>query len=339
MSVRDSPPLAPGLCSPLRRYLEQAEEFKESRAGICVLIDAPQALLSVVECLGLGDIGRFASVCKTLRGFCNTTDDVWMVCWGRPWAQGYLADIGLRDAREWYSTFKCALRWQLSYEKQPRQVDVSGLVKNQTVAVTVDGNRAATGAREGPDGCVCALLTVADPAVVLGLSNGEVRVVTASSATSFMLGYGSIRHIVRRHRRVYVASWSGAVHAIHLDTLDCSLLLKELPSPVYGLQFDGNTMLLCCGSSRLFAYRVTEEGGITAKGQELTGHTAAVTDFHLNKYQLASGSMDKTVRLWRREASPVTGEHLYQCVHVLSGHSGPVWTVQVRCSRVCFVVG
>ena len=336
--------------------------------GLLSLVDTPECWMRVLEFCALPCIGRLLSSCKLLASLLDD-DEVWKVCWGRPWVHGYLSDVGARDAKEWYGGYKAALQAETAYHRAPHAVDFSVLLHDITdsgaarAAPSPDADAIAQGTdvlsptlRSMPsptDDSVSCFLSLSDPAIVLGMSSGEVRLISATTVSSYMLQHGSIRHMIRRGRMLFTASWHGAVHIINLDTLMCSLLLMDLPSPVFGLQFWSNLLFLCSGNGSMYVYTLTV---VTAKGvsafnpadgvgslditatklQELSGHAGAVTDFHLHKGALASCSMDKSVRLWQRDVQAATADARlvvseFKCVQTLWGHNGPIWTVQVRC--------
>lgn len=88
--------------SPLRRHLALREEMKgSSRLSLESLLDSPQALLAIVECLPVRDVGVLCGLSRALYAFSSDSEgnEVWKMCWSRPWVRGYIANLGARDAK------------------------------------------------------------------------------------------------------------------------------------------------------------------------------------------------------------------------------------------------
>ncbi len=339
--------MLPGLSSPLRRHLS-ATAIVRSVHGLCFLdlLDAPQCMVAVLEFLTLADASSLARTRWAMFHYFNAGDDVWKLFWGQPWARGYVVGDGTLDVVSWYGSFRQALEAQTLYERAPSSV-VSDPALTRAISrdvPAVDPAAEAEPASIAADDAVCAVLTAPDQLLVLGFSSGQVHVSLPSFEKRFSVGFGSIRHICKRGRRLFIASWNGAVHYICMDYWVLHLLFHGLVSPVYSLCAQGSSLFLCTGDGKVLVYGLTVltldgprafstcegvSGEVTAcKMQELLGHAGAVMDIAVSRGFVVSAGMDRTLNVWQRADGMQSASFAF--ARALHGHTGPVWTVQVR---------
>lgn len=85
--------------------------------------------------------------------------------------------------------------------------------------------------------------------------------------------------------------------------------------------------MIYCGSSNGFLH-FWEREKLLSRGGRLKGHKLAVLCLATTENMVFSGSADTNICVWKREKG---GDH--KCLHVLSGHTGPVKCLAVEDER------
>ena len=125
-----------------------------------------------------------------------------------------------------------------------------------------------------PGDITCAVLS--NRSRYFGDSSGVVTVLTAGDPrpARFVVGGGSVRHmqLSGAGSLLFVGSWAGTVHCIHLASGRVWEVVGGLGGPVYGLRVSGSTLIACSGGtlSTWRLMRVPVEGARRGVGAALS---------------------------------------------------------------------